>query len=65
MVKILKESLERGTEMSAKIIQIIGARLNKLFFSSCKTAFSFFWFNNTFTIFFTKKDRRQFYFFFS
>ena len=26
--KSLKESLEKGTEMSSKIIQIIGARLN-------------------------------------
>ena len=26
--KTIKESLERGTEMSSKIIQIIGARLN-------------------------------------
>ena len=26
--KSIKESLQRGTEMSAKIIQIIGARIN-------------------------------------
>ena len=27
--KSLKESLETGTDMSSKVIQIIGARLNK------------------------------------
>ena len=27
--KSIKESLETGTEMSSKVIQIIGARLNK------------------------------------
>ena len=62
--KSTKESLEIGTEMSSKVIQIIGASLidqiynniNLFFFLvfSFKTSFSFFWFNNSFSIFFSK-----------
>ena len=54
--KSIKESLETGTEMSSKVIQIIGARLIiNLFLSSFKTTFSFFWFHHSFSILSSKK----------
>ena len=56
--KSIEESLKTGTEMSSKIIQIIGARLNNytnLFLSSFETTFSFFRFYNSFPVLSRKK----------
>ena len=45
----LKESLQKGTEMSSKIIQKIGASFLEFFSVIASLPF---WFNNTFVIFF-------------
>ena len=54
----LKESLDKGTEMSSRVIQQIGARLKlkKLLFFSFKRTFAFFRFYSSWFIFFVNKS---------